>query len=715
MLQLTLPGNAVHAQPAVLPPQLPPLRPDLQLHEAAANPDGSPSWTIQDPVTNAFYRIGWVDFELLARWHLGEPQAVLASAAAETLVRPTTEELGNLLGFLAENHLLSLHSAAYTTALLAQHRRGRLSALNWLLHHYLFFRIPLWRPDLWLQRALPWVDWIYSRSFLLAMLAITVLALVLTGRQIDLFAASFMDTLTPGGLLAYFTALAVAKSLHELGHAFTATRNGVRVAHMGVAFLVLWPMLYTDTGESWRLRDRRQRLAIASAGILTELGLAALATLAWNLADPGDLRQALFFLAVTSWLISLALNASPFMRFDGYFILSDLVDVPNLHERSFALARTWLRRALLGWNEAWPEACPPRRRRLFIAFALATWLYRLSVFIGIAVLVYYMFFKLLGILLFLVEIGWFVVRPIRKELGIWQARRAETRGNRKLLALLALGALLLIATVPWGGSVTAQGWAHAGDSQVIYSPLPARVGSIATRGGPVQAGAVVLVLEQPESRMRERVAEAGRAALDSQLTGLAGLPDGEARRATLEGQRALRQAEASAARTESRRLELRAPVAGQLADIDPDLQPGVWVGPQQPLAVVLDGSAWVAEAFIGQHERDRVAVGNAVRFYPADDALHPLEGTVSEIDESRVAQLPHPLLSARHGGTIAVLQDAQGMTPRDPLYRVRIRLAAAPDRLAVRRGSVLIEATPRSLLADTARSLYAAAVREATF
>ena len=100
---------------------------------------------------------------------------------------------------------------------------------------------------------------------------------------------------------------------------------------MGIAFVVLWPMLYTDTGESWKLRSSRQRLAIASAGILCELSLAGLSTLGWALSDPGPLRNALLYLATTSWVLSLALNASPFMRFDGYFILSDLLDFPNLH------------------------------------------------------------------------------------------------------------------------------------------------------------------------------------------------------------------------------------------------------------------------------------------------------------------------------------------------------------------------------------------------
>lgn len=124
---------------------------------------------------------------------------------------------------------------------------------------------------------------------------------------------------------------------------------------------MLWPMLYTDTSESWRLRSPRHRLAISSAGISVEMALAGLSTLAWALLSDGPLRQAMLYLATTGWVLSLALNASPFMRFDGYFIASDLLDFPNLHERSGAIARAWLRRKLLGWKEPDPEPVTPRQ------------------------------------------------------------------------------------------------------------------------------------------------------------------------------------------------------------------------------------------------------------------------------------------------------------------------------------------------------------------
>src|SRR5262249_2613082 len=151
-------------------------------------------------------------------------------------------------------------------------------------------------------------------------------------------------------------------------------------------FLVLWPYLYTDVGETWKLSDRRKQFVIAAAGMAAELSLAIFSTLAWALAPEGALKSMLFVLASSTWLITLAINASPFMRFDGYFLLSDALDFPNLHERAGACARWWLRTTFFRLPETMPEpGLEPRQVRWLAAFALVTWAYRFTVFIGIAI------------------------------------------------------------------------------------------------------------------------------------------------------------------------------------------------------------------------------------------------------------------------------------------------------------------------------------------
>ena len=344
-------GAAKEEQQAGPPP---PLRQDLRLHPSAAFADGAPAWAIQDPVTNRFYRIGWLEYECLLRWHL-PPAQIVAEIAAHTTLEVDAEEVQAFVQFLDQHNLLQATPQKVQQLQKKSDQRNWKSA-QWWLHTYLFIRVPLVRPQRLLQGLLPWVQPLFSWTALWLLLAATGIGLVLVARQWETFTHSLMDMLSPSGLAGFALALIVSKTLHEMGHALVATRLGVRVAHMGIAFVVLWPMLYTDTGESWRLTSHRQRLAISVAGVATELALAGLATLAWALLDDGALRQAMLYLATTGWVLSLALNVSPFMRFDGYFILSDILNFPNLHERSGAVAKAFMRRRLLNLPERWQRS-----------------------------------------------------------------------------------------------------------------------------------------------------------------------------------------------------------------------------------------------------------------------------------------------------------------------------------------------------------------------
>ena len=457
-----------------------PLREDLRLHEAAPEGDGSPAWSIQDPLSNRFYRIGWFEFECLLRLP-GAPAAIAEDISRSTPLAADAEMVTSFVDFLQRHHLLRPGEASLQ-GFARDARQLSWKNWQWWLHHYLFIRVPLVKPDRVLSRCLPWVRPLLSLPALFLILAGSLLGLFLVARQWDEFTHALSDSFTPAGMAAFALALMISKLCHELGHALMATRHGVRVAHMGVALVVLWPMLYTDTSESWRLRSSRQRLAVSSAGIVVELALAGLATLAWALAPDGIFRQAMLYLATTGWLLTLALNASPFMRFDGYFILTDLLDFPNLHERAGVLARAWLRKTLFGVTAPDSENLSLTARRALIAFALFTWLYRFTLFLGIAVAVYLLFFKALGIFLFAVEIAWFIVMPVWRELKDWRDLwPAVTTGHRRRLGLILLVLLFLLA-FPWSFDIKAPAWAMAESRQLVFAPMAASVADLRPSG-----------------------------------------------------------------------------------------------------------------------------------------------------------------------------------------------------------------------------------------
>jgi putative peptide zinc metalloprotease protein len=437
---------------------LPGLREEIALHPGPTALDGSPSWTLHDPARNQFYRLGWREFEILSRWDCGTPDRLAARISRETTLEVEPDEIEDVARFLAVHSLFASHSAEGTRQLLEKAARHRQHWAMWLLKNYLFIRIPLCRPDRFLDRIYPRLTWLFSRAFRNTMIGLALLALYLVARRWDAFIDTFSYLFSTEGAIYFALALSAMKVIHEMGHALTAKRYGCRVPSMGIALLVLWPVLYTDVTETWKLVSRRQRLAVGLAGVTAELIFAVFCTLAWSFLPDGPVRGAAFILATTSWISTLLLNLSPFMRFDGYFVLSDWLEMPNLHARAFAIARWWLRERLFGLGAPPPEELPAGRRRFLIIFAFATWFYRVTVFLGIAVLVYHFTIKALGILMGAVELGYFIVRPVWMEMQALWKLRDRLRLNRHVLATVAglIGIVVLLA-VPWRSSIEAPG------------------------------------------------------------------------------------------------------------------------------------------------------------------------------------------------------------------------------------------------------------------
>ncbi|MDM0052477.1 HlyD family efflux transporter periplasmic adaptor subunit [Variovorax sp. J22R115] len=689
----------------------PPLREDLRLSEAGPGQRGDPAWVIQDTVVNRFYRIGWLEFECLLRWGQS-PRRISEQIAEQTALKPDVRQVLDFRRFLEQHQLLRPGPEA-VARLLGRSQGNAWMSWRWWLHHYLFFRIPLLRPQVHLARISRHLGWLFSpvTGWLVIVLGLTGIVMVL--HQWDTFATDVVESFSTEGLLSFALALIVAKTLHELGHALVATRLGLRVAHMGIAFVVMWPMLYTDTGESWKLRSSRQRLAIASAGILTELALAGLSTLGWALSDPGPLRNALLYLATTSWVLSLALNASPFMRFDGYFILSDLLDFPNLHERSGALARVALRRSVLGLDEPWPEPFSPARRRMLVAFAVATWLYRLVLFLGIAVAVYLFFFKLLGIVLFAVEIAWFIVMPVWRELKHWWARRKDVVRGRRIMLAMVLIALMLALAVPWRTQVHARGVARAEQQLRVYAPYPSLLQQIHAAGR-VKAGDTLAVLDEPDIAARSQGNEASFRGYQERLAGLMADPSGLAQEAATRQRLNAQFEQVRAARTEMARLNLQAPFAGQWLDVNPDWRNGQWIGSRELIGVLVDPSRWQVDAYVQQDEVQRLSIGSSVRFYPEGQPV-PIRGHVIAIGTTRVNQLEHPMLSSRFGGPLNTVPHGEALVPAPALFHVLVQLDEAVPNLKETRGHLQIEAARRSLLADGLTRVFAVLLRESGF
>jgi putative peptide zinc metalloprotease protein len=702
---------------------LPRLREELALLPGPVLADGQSSWTLHDPVRNLFFRIDWPSFEVLKRWAMDDPVTIARDIAQATTLQLDVDDVLGVVQFFSSNQLvqpLGSQSASQMAARLAQ-----MEGTVWkrLLHHYLFFRVPLLRPDAWLNRWQGIAGIFFTRSFAWLTLGALLVGLSQVVRRWESFSASLVDTFNWQGLAAYGVAIFAVKLLHELGHAFTAKRQGCRVPTMGLAFLVMWPVAYTDTNETWRLTNRLQRLQVASAGIATELIIAAWATLAWALLPDGALRSAAFVLATISWVATLAINASPFMRFDGYFILSDWLDWPNLHERSFALARWKLREWLFALGDEPPEHVSAAQSAALIGFAWATWIYRLVLFLGIALLVYHFFFKLLGVVLFVVEILWFVLLPIRRELQAWRVRwpdiRTRHRSRRSVVIALVVVVLLM---VPWPGRITASGMLRPAEVWPVYAPAGARLDALPfAEGARVPEGSVLLQLHVPDLQMR-------RSAMMTRVDGLrwqaaaSGFSE-EARTRLLVNEETLSTAQVELASLETELLNYapRAPFAGQLRDIDPDLQVGQWLARKERIALLVrNDGRWLVETWLDEDAVQRVAPGDTALFITDGGQSTALRLQVSSVDRDAARVLPRPELAAQLGGHLLTREKSGLLVPERAIYRVTLLVepnSAALEALSSQswRGKLTIHASWEAPAWPYLRQAVAVAVREFGF
>ncbi len=690
--------TAVAAPAAV---SIPPLRQELRIEPGAPLVNGAPSWTLFDPIKHAFFQLGGVEFKIFSAWANGALDDIRDSLADDGLdAEEAGEAVGRVVEFSLANNLTVLPMrdtvASFTSARNAQ----RKAWWKWMVDNYLFFRLPLVRPAAFLERTLPRVAPIWSPLVLWAFVILAAAGLILVSRQWDAFMASFLYFFSWQGLIAYGIGLSAVKVIHELGHAYTATRFGCRVPTMGVSFLVMMPVLYTDTTAAWRLTSRRQRLMIDCAGVAAELMVASIATMLWVMLPDGSLRSIAFITATSSWVMSLGINLNPFMRFDGYYILSDMLGVPNLQPRAFALGRWRMRELLFGLGEPAPEDVPDRLRRMLIAYAWGTWLYRLALFIGIALLVYHMFFKLLGIILFAVEIGVFVMRPVLAELKQWSARRDTIlRSRRGRMMVSGAGVLLFLTLLPLDRHVTAPAVLSPIGAAPVVAGDPARVERVLVQNGDrVKAGTALVELIAPDlisaaAQSRVRIAQ-----LQSQLDRGGADEKDLSDRAVIERQLATETSALRGFELRQNRLVLRAPFAGEVADLERDIHPGRWLGGAETIARIVTPDSYDVQAFIAEDDIGRVVDGARAHFIPNDPLMASRPAKLVERSASAIQWMDQPILASTQGGPIAVDEDpSKALKPHEALYRIRLIAARGAGPMQPVAGKVRIDAKGESL------------------
>ena len=566
----------------------PRLAPELRAHRQLIR--GVPWYVLFDPLNQRTHRLTTETWFVVSRMDGRHTVAELWQEAVQALgsKAPPQDELIQLLAQLHEADVLSSDA---TPDLIEQlRRRDRQRRQQWMrnVKNPLSLRFRLWDPDAFLARTLPAVAWLFSPWGAALWLAVVLPATALAVQHLDAITGNASDALlSASSLLTLALVYPGVKLLHELSHAYAAKRFGCEVHDLGLMFLVFTPIPYVDASGSAALPRRGDRALVAAAGMLTELFLAALALWVWLAVEPGLVRSLAFSVMMLGGLSTLLFNGNPLLRFDGYYVLCDLTDVPNLAQRSNQYWIWLIKRGAFGLEQARAPELATGERKWMLLYAPLSLAYRLSITLGIALFLgqQYLYLGLaIGIWGAVTQFVWPLLKGLR---WLWSGSDLVGRRRRPaLVTALTVAALALgLLVVPAPRSVYAQGVVWPSEAAQLRAEEAGFVEAVRIQpGSQVDANARVLTLgnDTLEHMLQAAQAREDQAAarwLAAQAATRIETDTAKARVELAVATSALQQAEEEAAHARQRHARLRvvAHREGELAlPLAADL-PGRWL------------------------------------------------------------------------------------------------------------------------------------------
>ena len=659
-------------------------------------------YLLQDRVSGKYHQFGEDAWELICRFDGSRSVHEAWSEASEALGDrlPSQGETVRLIGQLLRADLIDCDDKRLAESL--DDRRLRASARRRLLKLVspLSIRIPLLDPDRFLERTLPLVAPLFGRAGLIGWCLLVTLGLVLASIKLPLLAASLSDRLLSlENMLLVALLYPLIKLVHEFGHAYAIKRWGGEVHDLGIMLLVFLPIPYVDASAARAFPDRGRRIVVAAVGVMVELALASLAMVLWSVAEPGLLRSLAFQVVLVAGLSSLLFNGNPFMRYDAYYVLAEIMNEPALGRKSGRRFMELARHLLVGAHAETEFAeYSETERRLLAGYAVVSFLYRTAVMLLIAVALVHSL-PFIGVLLALSVVAAAVIWPafgFLRELRQASAVQSTHRRGRWLTGWLALvvAALFLL---PLPLSTTVQGIiVPPEESQVRAGSEGFVVREAISPATLVMAGQTVLELEDDEARARLRLAQGRLAETQARI--------GAAVRTPLEGE-VLRQEidyleqQVEEARARIDGLRVTAPMAGHWLPARKDSYAGQFFKRGELLGHVADLRSLRLLAVVNEQHIQLVrdsSVHIAVLGGNGRDADHP--ATILRLMPTATHQLPHIALTTEGGGTIARNPEAgERIEAIQRYFWVELDASRIPDACLDCRAYVRFEHPPEPL------------------
>lgn len=626
-------------------------------------------------------------------------EALLAASPEQAM---TQDEAVQLLASLHERQLIEFDRAPDVEAVFrgrdALRRRRRWQGVNPLA-----FRLPMIDPTAWLRRLAPLGRLLYSGVGLLGWCLLLLSALMAGAPHVaELVAEAGRMARTPEDLLQVWLLYPLIKLVHETAHGLAMQRWGAQPRRAGITLLMLTPVPFVDASAADGLRHAHRRAVVSAAGIMAELAIAAVALWVWLTVQPGAVRDLALAAVLVGTVSTLLVNGNPLMRFDGYYVLCDLLDLRNLAPRS---ARWWgslLRRRLLGDRTQPPMEALPGEGLWLLLYAPLAALCRLA--LGLTVTLWLGGFSaalgaVIGAVMVVAQFGapaLSALRAVRAAPGLMPVLRAG--------AALAILVTLLGLPLPHRSVALGVVWPHEG-SQLRAGTEGFLTAWTMQDGQTVGSGDLAARLEDDELDARRTELEADIAELDVQIFDKLGSAPDEVPALREKLTHSRRELERLAERVAA--LEVRAPVAGRLVLPHQADQTGSFLHRGDLLGYVLDDAPLVLRVAVPHADADLLrAAAPTVEIELASQPGVVRRGHLLREMTAAVDRLPNAALGASAGGDIATdPSDEHGLTPLRPVLMLDVEVPGLEGRHIGERARVRFELGDRSLAARAARQL----------
>jgi putative peptide zinc metalloprotease protein len=712
-------------------------RPDLKARRQRYQ--GRVYWVVKDPVGLQYFRFEEEEFAVLQMLD-GESSLEEIAERFEREFPPQTirvEELQNFIGMLHRSGLVLSDAVGQGVQLKKRRDQKKRQELIQGVSNIMSFRLRGIDPERILNAMYPWVRWFFTGPATICSLILALSALTLVIVQFDVFQAKlpgFNSFFAAQNWLLMAGVLCVTKIIHEFGHGMSCKHFGGECHEMGIMFLVLTPCLYCNVSDSWMLPNRWHRAAIGAAGMYVEIVMASIATFIWWFSEPGFLNYLCLNVMFVSSVSTIMFNANPLMRYDGYYILSDILEIPNLRQKASTILNRKLGKLCLGLEEPDDPFLPHRHQTLFALYTVASAIYRWVVLLSILYFLNKVFepygLKILGQAIALASIYGMVVMPFWK---IFKFFRVPGRLSKvkKVRMYATLAVIIAVAAgiwfIPFPSSVLSEFELQPRDAESVYIEVEGTLEEVFVEPGQhVEEGQLLaklsnIDLELEIERLRgER--ESNQAQLDNykllqfhdQNAGLQ-IEVIQQRLTALDEQ-------LNKKLQDIKRLELRAPRAGTI--IPPPYRPDQrgdaqielagWAGwPMEKrnlgatfkpdgtenfFCQIGDPDLWDAVLVINQGDMDLVRAGQQVRLMFNESAYHVFVSTLESLADDQMEQVS-PRLASTSGGAVPAQHDPSGaVKPLSTSYQAEVRL---DNSLGLFRngltGTARIKTEPRTL------------------